>query len=184
MSARRSDAPLLDASIRIDHIPPEGRAIEVVATPAQCEAIARRLQIPAVERLAATLQLTRFRGGMRVLGRLAAVTVQPCVVTLAPVRQAIDEPFDRVFLPAAEAPRAGGAHPEVFVDLEADELPDYFEGHEVDLAEAIVEALALALDPYPRAPGVGLADLGLPPEEDEPSPFAGLRSLLDPDGRK
>ena len=132
-----------------------------------------------MDRLEARLVLSRFRGGMRVLGRLKAVTVQACVVTFVPVPQQIDEPMERVFLPAGEQPKSASAHPEVFIDLESEELPDYFEGHEVDLSDAIIETLALALDPYPRAPGVSLADVGLPPEVEEPSPFAELKALLD-----
>jgi len=183
MSAHR-EPPLLDAAIRIDHIPPEGREIEVVADARQRAAIAERLEISAVDRLEARLKLTRFRGGLRVAGRLEAVTVQPCVVTFVPVAQQIDEPVDRIFLPASEQPKGTATHPEVFVDLEADEMPDYFEGHEVDLSEALIETLALALDPYPRAEGVSIADMELPAEEEDESPFGALKSLLDPDGKK
>ena len=32
-------------------------------------------------------------------------------------------------------------------------MPDHFEGNEADLSDLIVETLALAVDPYPRAPG-------------------------------
>jgi uncharacterized metal-binding protein YceD (DUF177 family) len=120
---------------------------------------------------------------MRVAGILDAVTVQPCVVTFVPVRQVMHEPIDRIFLPAAEAPKTSPAHPEVFVDLEGDDPPDYFEGYEIDLSEAIVETVALALDPYPRAEGASLEDAGLPPDEPEASPFATLKSLLDPDDK-
>jgi uncharacterized metal-binding protein YceD (DUF177 family) len=175
--------PLLDAAIRIDHVPPEGREIEVKADAGQRAAIAERLEISAVDRLEARLRLTRFRGGLRVEGHLQAVTVQPCVVTFAPVAQQIDEPVDRIFLPASERPKAGAAHPEMFVDLEADELPDYFEGHEVDLTDALIETVALALDPYPRAEGVSLDDVELPEDKPDESPFGALRSLIDPDDK-
>ncbi|MDR3471715.1 MAG: DUF177 domain-containing protein [Devosia sp.] len=176
------EEPLLDASVRIDNLPPEGRDLDVIATPAQGEAIARQLAISAVERLEARIKVTKFRGGLRAHGRLEAVTVQPCVVSFEPVRQLIDEEFERIYLPAEEQLKPAPAHPEVFVDLDSDELPDYFEGHEVDLADAIIEAVALALDPYPRAEGASLEATGLAIEE-ETSPFASLKSLLDPDGK-
>jgi uncharacterized metal-binding protein YceD (DUF177 family) len=183
MSAPRDDVPLLDASVRIDNLPADGRNIDVIATPAQLATIATALKISAIERLEARLNVMSFRGGLRAHGRLEAVTVQPCVVTFVPVRQVIDEEIDRIFLPAAEQPKAAGAHPEMFVDLEGDDLPDYFEGHEVDLAEAIIETVALALDPYPRAEGAEIpADLA-PRDDAEISPFASLRSLLDPDDK-
>jgi hypothetical protein len=105
-------------------------------------------------------------------------------VTFVPVSQEIDEPVDRIFLPASEQPKTGTTHAETFVDLEADEMPDYFEGHEVDLSEALVETVALALDPYPRAEGVSLADMDLPADEPDDSPFGRLKSLLDPDRKK
>jgi len=178
-----ANEPLLDASIRIDNLPPEGREIEVEATEAQRVRIAEQLGITAVDRLQARLRVTSFRGGLRVLGRIEARTVQPCVVTFVPVPQEMDEEFDRIFLPAPAQQKAPTSHPEVFVDLESDELPDYFEGHEVDLSEAIVETVALALDPYPRAEGASLDELGLPEDDAETSPFAGLKSLLDPDDK-
>ena len=165
--------PLLDAKVRIDNLPPEGRSLDIIATDEQRAAIAERLGISAVDRLEARLTVTKLRSG------LEAVTVQPCVVTFVPVRQIIDEEVDRIYLPAGEQPKTPAAHPEVFVDLESSELPDYFEGHEVDLSEAVVETVALALDPYPRAEGASLDALGISAEEEEISPFAGLKSLFD-----
>jgi len=183
VSTPEAGAPLLDASVRIDHIPAEGREIDVKSTEAERLAIADRLGISAVDRLEAKLKLDRFRGGLRVHGRVQAATVQPCVITFVPVPQQIDEDFDRIFLPTSEQPKSAASHPEVFVDLEGDDMPDYFEGHEVDLSEAIVETVALALDPYPRAEGASLDDVVKPDDADEISPFAGLKSLLDPDGK-
>jgi uncharacterized metal-binding protein YceD (DUF177 family) len=177
--SERPEPPLLDASLRVDHVPADGRELAVTADATQLQAIAARLQISAVDRLEARLRLVRFRGGVQVTGYVEADVVQPCVVTFVPVRQAIAEPFDRVYLPTAEQPKSAASHPEIFVDLDAD-VPEYFEGHEVDLSEAIIETVALALDPYPRAPGASLAQVGLPPDEPEPSPFAVLKTLLDP----
>jgi hypothetical protein len=54
-----------------------------------------------------------------------------------------------------------------------DEIPTG-PGAVADLGEALAEQLALALDPYPRAP-----DAALPPEAEEApaSPFARLAAL-------
>ena len=129
-------------------------------------------------RLAAALRVLPFRDGIRVTGHLTAEVVQPCVITFVPVHQVIDEPIDRIFLPGREKPAAPApGQPEVFVDLEDDDAPDYFDGHEVDLSDLVLETLALAIDPYPRAPGASTADV--PPADDgiNLSPFAGLQSL-------
>jgi len=108
--------------------------------------------------------------------------VQPCVITFVPVPQDIEEPVDRIFLPASDGPKSSSAHPEIFVDLEGD-IPDHFEGNEVDLSELIIETVALALDPYPRAEGASLDQIEVPLDDDEVSPFASLKSLIDP-GKK
>jgi uncharacterized metal-binding protein YceD (DUF177 family) len=166
-----------DALVRLDRLPAEGRDILVVADEAQRKAIAARLEISTVETLEVRATATPLRGGIRVLGRLVATITQPCVVTFVPVTQHIDEPIDRVFMPGPEKGYAGPAGAEIFVDLESDELPDHFEGGEADLSDLIVETLALAIDPYPRAPGASIDGLeGDTPSEDE-KPFAALKVL-------
>jgi uncharacterized metal-binding protein YceD (DUF177 family) len=169
--------PVLDASVRIDGLPPEGRAIMVEADAEQREAIARELGITAVERLRARLRAVGFRGGIRVTGDLDARIEQPCVVSLEPVHQDIAEPIDRVFMPGREPQPASAGHADIFVDLEGDDLPDYFEGPEADLSPMIIETLALAIDPYPRAPGAELDTNGLDPDDPSDSPFAALARL-------
>lgn len=168
-----------DATIRIDSMPAEGRRLELDVEPAEREAIAAALELSALDSLSISARALRFRGGLQLEGRLVADLVQPCVVTLEPVHQHVDEPFERVFLPAQKRRREIAQ--EVFVDVEGEDLPDYFEGHEVDLSAMIVETLALAVDPYPRAPGAAAATVAGDAEEPEESPFARLRSLKTDD---
>lgn len=169
---------LTDASIRLDSIPAEGRDLEVSVGEEERAAVAAQLAVTEVERLDVRLHADKFRGGIRVSGRIDAAIVQPSVVSLEPVRQAIGEPIDRVFLPGGEKPYAGPAGAEVFVDLEGADLPDHFEGQEADLSDLIVETLALAIDPYPRAPGESVADLGIEADEQAAeSPFSKLKAL-------
>ena len=145
-------------------------------------ALAAQLEVTSVDRLEVKLHADRFRGGFRVTGQLEAAVTQPSVVSLAPVMQEIAEPIDRVFLPGGEKPYAGPAGAEVFVDLEGADLPDHFDGQEADLTELIVETLALAIEPYPRAPGeeVGALDV-VDPKDESDSPFARLRDLQGKD---
>ncbi len=174
-------APILDALIRIDHLPLEGRDIEIVATPSQLAVLTELMHVSSVERLQARLGAVPFRGGILVRGRLTATIVQPCVVSFVPVRQEIDEAIDRVFLPGAEKPRPPASNVEIFVDLDDDDLPDHIEGPEVDLSALITETLALAIDPYPRAEGASVEALGIEQDDEDVSPFASLKSLIDPD---
>lgn len=170
---------LADASFRSDHMPVEGREIRATASAEERGEIATFLEVSELPRLAVELTALPFRDGIRVSGRLRAAVVQPCVVTFVPVHQDIDEPVDRVFLPGRDKP--GTPLGEVLVDPDEDDAPDYFEGPEVDLSDLVLETLALAIDPYPRAPGASVADV-LPPDEDpEDLPFASLKSLKNPD---
>ena len=103
--------------------------------------------------------------------------VQDCVVTLEPVVTRIDEEVVRRYL--AEAPPPGPGEVEMPEDDTVEALPA-----SVDLVEVMLEALALALPPYPRAPGAELGPVlasepGAEPLTDEAArPFAGLRDAL------
>lgn len=174
------DEPMLEATFRVDQMPPNGRDITVESTSEQRAALAELLGITAVEALSAKMKAVKFRGGIRVEGRLVARITQPCVITFESVSQDIDEPIDRVFLPGAnmdDGPET--ANKEIFVDLENDDPPDPLDGPELDLAPLVTETLALAIDPYPRAPGASVDDLGLAGDEAKVSAFDALRSLKD-----
>jgi hypothetical protein len=66
---------------------------------------------------------------------------------------------------------AGG---ELDLDPEGDDPPDALEGDRIDLAAYVVEDLSLAIDPFPRKPGV---EFEAPEQPGEPSPFAVLAKL-------
>jgi uncharacterized metal-binding protein YceD (DUF177 family) len=171
---------LQDASIRLDSMPATGRELKLSVGDEERAQIAALLAITEVQDLKVSLHAVKFRGGMRVTGRLTAAIVQPSVVTLEPVRQEISEAIDRVFLPGGEKKHAAIANAEIFVDLEGEDVPDHFEGPEADLSGLIIETLALAIDPYPRAEGESLDSLGLAQPDEEESPFAALKSLKKP----
>ncbi|CAA9211678.1 MAG: Conserved hypothetical protein, gene in Ubiquinol-cytochrome C chaperone locus [uncultured Craurococcus sp.] len=126
-----------------------GRHLSLTATPAECAALAARFGILALDGLSAELHLTMEpEGTVRAKGRVAACLTQACIVTLEPVPQAVDEPVAFRLLPPGREPQDG---PD---DIDEIECPD----GTADLGEAVAEQLALALDPYPRAPGAELPD--------------------------
>jgi uncharacterized metal-binding protein YceD (DUF177 family) len=159
--------PELSRPLGLGQIPAGGRSLRIVATPAECAALALRFGIPAVHALSATLHLARASGGaIAAQGELAAEVTQDCVVTLEPVRQAVRAQLDLRFLPEGAALSDDPNAP--------DEIE--FGGDFLELGEAVAEQLALALDPYPRAAGLD----GPPPEaapEARPNPFAALAAL-------
>lgn len=111
-------------------------------------------------------------------GRLTAVAVQPCSVTLAPVTTPIDETVNRRFLADFTLPE--GDETEMPEDDSSEPLPEV-----IDAGAVAVEALSLALPLYPRAAGVELgeavfAEPGTAPMRDEDlRPFSGLAGLAD-----
>ncbi len=104
---------------------------------------------------------------------LVADIVQSCVVTLEPVRAHLERKFSRDLLLTQAA---------LHVAKEIDIAPVDEDGREeiatlrYDLAAPVLEELALAIDPYPRAPGVAFEP---PPDPDkaESHPFAALAGL-------
>ena len=114
------------------------------------EALARRFGLLSLGRLEAEIRLQRLAGDMvRLNGRLGADVVQACVISLEPVASVLEQDFT-VLYGATETSRS------VMVDLETDET-ESFDGDAIDIGEAVAQHLALALDPYPRAPGAALA---------------------------
>ncbi len=147
----------------------------VAATAPEREALCRRLDLLALDRLEAEGTVSAGAGGVvRVRGRLRAHATQRCVVTLEPVPAELEVAFERTFVRSGAASRLLDLDPEQ-LDLEP------LVGDILDLGEVVTEELALALDPYPRAEGAeeALRELGIR-SDDEPrapreSPFAVLR---------
>lgn len=156
----------------------EGRR-EIAADAGERAALAERFGLLGLDSLTASVRLKRVRGGaVRVTASFTADVVQACVVTLAPVPAHIEESFTILYAREAAAP--GGA--EVVVPLEDETLPEPLAGNTIDIGEAVAQNLAVALDPYPRAPGARLQDVfegageGETPPADR-GPFAALASF-------
>lgn len=121
-------------------------------------------------------------------GKLTATVVQPCSVTLEPVTTPILETVTRQYLADFTLPE--GDEVEIPEDDTLEPLPEV-----IDAAAVAVEALALSLPLYPRAPGVELGEAVFtePGKEalrqEDLKPFAGLAGLVlksgaKPDGAK
>jgi len=108
--------------------------------------------------------------------QLAAEVVQPCSISLVPVPASISEPIKRRY----QADYEEDVGEEVEVSTEENEpLPE-----EIDIAAVAIEALALALPQYPRAPGATLGEAVFaapgttPLRQADLNPFASLADKL------
>ena len=107
---------------------------------------------------------------------LEADITQACVVTLEPVHSHIAHKFIRELL-LTQAPQH--AVKEIELTPVDDDGREEIESLRYNLAVPVLEEFALAIAPYPRAPGVEFE----PPEDDADSvihPFAALKSLKKP----
>lgn len=168
--------------ISVSRLPKNGMPILFDAREDERAALARRLDIPMVESLKADVMVEAWRSeGVRIVGRYSADVVQSCVVTLEPVRQAIEEEIDLIFVPEQSrlARPTSTVDGEIHLDPEGEDIPETYSGDRLDFGEILSELLALALDPYPRAPGIDFEDFDTDPEPDvgKVSPFAKLESL-------
>ncbi len=150
-----------------------GETISEKATEAERAALARRFGVKDVPRFAVQAALKPESGGWRVSGVAKARVVQECVVTLEDVTQEIEEPFSRLFLPDAPPPNVADLDPD-----EPEDPPEPLEDR-LDPAEMAAEAVALAIDPYPRKPGASLDLPGDDVPEAERRPFAALAALRE-----
>jgi len=165
-------------------VPGEGRHVSLKVTADEIAALTAFAGIEAISSFAAELDVRPWnKSGFRVSGTVKAKVVQACVVTLEPVEGRVDEPVEVKLVPAADAERyAPKTSPEgeIIIDVEADDLPDFFEGQIIDVGAIAVEFFMLGLDPYPRKAGVEFAPLP-DPGKAEVSPFAKLAVLKKPD---
>lgn len=158
---------------RVDTIGPREREIDIAADDTERAALARRFGLLSIDRLEARFTIWREAAGIKVTGTVSADLVQPCSASAEPVPAHVEERVSLLFV-------EGGAETEE-VELSADALDTVeIENGVVDLGEAAAETVALALDPFPRAPNAeaALRKAGVL-SEDEVKPLSGLAALKD-----
>lgn len=178
-----SDAPY-SAPFDLGLVPERGK--ELVLTPSQSEraAISGWLEIEGLESLKASILITRLaENEYSYDAKFEADVVQPCVVTLAPVPAHVSGEVQRSFRvrPRSVGSRRKKPAPEpqvIDISILDEDGPELLDSPIVDLAAPLLEELSLALDPYPRAPGVVFEP---PAEEVIPAhhPFAVLEQLKE-----
>ncbi|MBA3942165.1 MAG: hypothetical protein C0520_13225 [Sphingopyxis sp.] len=154
----------------------QGRDIAIEADAEARARIAARLDLIELSRFAVTAAVRAVAGGIAVRGAIGADVVQRCAATDLPVPARLDEDFDLKYLRDMDA-AAGAEDEEIEIsDTDCDILP--LEDERVDLGEAAVQTLSLALDPFPRHPDADriLAEKGVLSEE-ATGPFAALAKL-------
>jgi uncharacterized metal-binding protein YceD (DUF177 family) len=172
-------APALSLPFRVAGLSPrKPTRFDMTATPDQRHALAQELGLSRIDSLT-------FKGEIRPFGKhdyaitavLEARIVQPCSISLQPVKTTISEPVERRYLADFVIPE--GVELEMASDDDAVEpLPEV-----IDAGFVATEALALAIPLYPRSPGAELGDVAVaepgvvPLRDGDLKPFAGLAAL-------
>lgn len=173
--------PIKDAVVQVRRLDAsEAFAFDLVANQAARLEIAALLDFSEVKKARLSGKLIPVgRTDWEMRAKLGATVVQPCIITSQPVTTRIDQPVRRLFLRDYTFDTTGDEH-EFDGDDETEPLPA-----EIDLAQILIESLALAAPDYPRAPGAKLSQTefaapGVTPLSDEDvKPFAGLAALRD-----
>jgi uncharacterized metal-binding protein YceD (DUF177 family) len=168
---------------KLRHLPASGgHGFTIEATPGECRAVARRLELVALKALRFEGRIDKGpRDGVLIVrGTIEADATQRCVVTLEPVPVNVEVPVERYFITDGEEAEA-----EVIVSPD-DEEPEPLTGELLDLGEIAVEELSLALDPYPHAADAPTVLRGYNDAADSAarSAFAALAALRDRSKRR
>jgi uncharacterized metal-binding protein YceD (DUF177 family) len=169
-------SPPIERPYNLARLASAGDEVTLTATPDELRRVAEWAEVRSLETLSARIALKKLSANsFRYDAELRAELTQDCVVTLEPVHSTIERRIFRELHYGESTP----LHSDVVVDADADEVREEISDLRYDLAAPLLEELALAIDPYPRAPGVTFSppsDKGGQPD----SPFAVLRKLKKP----
>lgn len=168
--------------VTVAHIPDTGLHRELQASAAERQAMADLAGVRDILAAQAAFDVVPKSGGrVQVTGHVHARVGQTCVVTLDPIESEIDEAVDLIFAPEAEVRRLADLIEE---GQDGEEPPEVADPPEaivkglIDLGRIATDALFLAIDPYPRKPGV-IFEAEVTTLDPEDHPFAVLKALQD-----
>lgn len=160
-------------------LPQAGEDVVIAPDAGQRARLAEWAAVDAVDHFEARVSLKKFSATrFDYRAEVNADVVQSCVVTLEPVRSHLAFAFSREL----HLVRAASRLPDdAFGPEEADDdVPEEITNSRFDIAGPVIEEFALAIDPYPRAPGV-VFQPEPEPDEGRENPFAALKSLKKTD---
>lgn len=167
-----SDTPEFSRILDIRHL--DDKPVELVATPEECRALAKRFSLVSISRLIATLTITREGAIIRAHGTLVSDLVQSCAISAEDLPQKIREKLALRFVPST----GEEIKPDEEVELSEEDCDDIpYEGERFDLGEAVAQSLALSIDPFAEGPeAANIRAAGILGQENT-SPFAALEAL-------
>jgi uncharacterized metal-binding protein YceD (DUF177 family) len=171
------------ALVTVSQIPDSGLHRDIEADGVARQTMADLAGLREIGSARASFDLTLISGGqVHVTGRVQAKVGQICVVTLDPIDNEIDEAVDLIFAPADQLPEFADLADDVpESEAEIADQPEPFKNGVIDLGRLATDVLLLAIDPYPRKPGVAFEPPAMAADPQD-HPFAALKTLkIDPE---
>ncbi|MBT4711470.1 MAG: DUF177 domain-containing protein [Alphaproteobacteria bacterium] len=177
---KAAKTPDFTREVKFDAVGATGMELSITAEPHECAGLAARMDLVSLGGLQATAELDRQGSGVWARVHLIADVVQSCVVTLEPVEARIDQRFEVDFMPqdgAQSVENSGGSEGSV---LDGDVAP--INAGVFNLGAVVAEYLSLAIDPYPRKPGIEFMaedyNSGETVDSDVRRPFSALGEMI------
>lgn len=149
--------------VRSEDVPSAGKIMEITPDEKAKKALAKRLDVLALEDLKAQVSLKRENAHIvHVKGTLDAKIKQNCVVTLEPVESKIFDEFEAWYADESQAVSFKRAQYEAqskkeLLDmpmLEESEDPEPMVNGTIDVGDLVTQYLSLAIPPYPTKEGI------------------------------
>ena len=158
----------LSSIVNVDRIQPGSQNyFKFVASEKELKTLATRFKFLDVLSVSAELNIRKSaRDCWDVVGHLRGVVVQACRSTGVPLRETLD------FLIEERYVRSVGNQEEVEVHMG---MAEPLENEAINIGELLAQSLAIAVTPWPRAPGA--PETFTSGEELPNHPFAGLAAL-------
>jgi uncharacterized metal-binding protein YceD (DUF177 family) len=172
------------APVIVAQIPEIGLSREFEADAATRAALAEIAGVREILSARAVFDVTPQRDDkVHVTGEVWARIGQTCVVTLDPIENDIDETVDLIFAPPEQLVHfADSDDGEGEGGSDAADQLEPIENGVIDLGRLATDVLFLAIDPYPRKPGV-VFEPQIAAADPEDHPFAALKALKPDPGK-
>jgi uncharacterized metal-binding protein YceD (DUF177 family) len=176
----RAARPEFSRPVAVASLDQGGIALTIEADADERTRLAKRFGLVAIDNLTGQARLTPEEGGtvFRLDVSFAADVRQTCVVTLEELPAHVAESFTRQYSTSVEPMSEFAEH----LDLDAEEPPDPIVDGHIDVGEAVAEELALALDPFPRKPGISFTDYSSGPDGGTTGSGGGAEAQWSPEG--
>lgn len=145
--------------VKVDKIR-DGHHVVITASCDECDALARRFSLLAIERLQADVRIKPGDRGVFVLSaKMSGRVVQACTVTQKPVPEKIDCAFSVSY--SLDSTEYWGSEKGHDSDMEEEyaDPPEPIMNGEIDMGECVAEQLILEITPYPRVHGASFVDI-------------------------